>query len=107
MYLERFIPDLIKFDTDPAARTHVRRLEVRLGCVLNERGLKSRPHGQPHGKMTVFVMIVHEHDKNAFVLLDKKCWRAVRYLFRNTRHHGANSPNAFELRFTPLLARAL
>src|SRR5262249_6564460 len=58
-------------------------------------------------KMTVLMVIVHEHCENALVLLDKKRRCAVRQFFQNTRHREANSANPLELRFTALPAGAL
>src|SRR5438552_17909134 len=70
VYLERFITDLIQFDTNPPAGTDVRWFEVRCRSVSDKRGLKTGWCRHPHGEMTVFVVIVHEHCENAFVLVD-------------------------------------
>src|SRR5262245_41209098 len=104
MNLQGFITDLLEFDTDPAVRTDVRWFEVGLGRVLDQCGLKAVGRRHPDGEMPVFMMIVDEHSKDAFILLYEEGRRPMRQLFAGARHHGANSSHSCQLSFPSFLA---
>src|SRR3712207_4341923 len=107
MYLQCIVANASQLDANPAARSDVRRLEIRRRLLLDQRRLKTLPYGQPHREMTIPVMVVREHREHTFVLLDEKRGRAVRHLFRSARQRGTESPHPVELSVPPDLAAAL
>src|SRR5687767_15073409 len=107
MYLERIVADASQVNPNPAARANVGRLEIRRRLLLDQRGLKTLGHGQPHGEVTILVVVVGKHREHTFVLLDEERRRAVRELFRDVRQRVAEPSHALELSMPSGLAGAL
>ena len=69
---KRLIANTIYSDADPTAGTEILRLEVSSRIVFDERRLQALRGRNPHGQMSIVVMIVRENGKHAFVFLHKK-----------------------------------
>src|SRR5687767_4112549 len=107
MYLERIVADASQFNTNPAARPNVGRLEIRRRLLLDQRRLKTLGHGQPHGEVAILVMVVGKHREQTFIFLDEERRRAVRELFRDVWQRGAESSDALQLSVAAGLAGTL
>src|SRR5690349_15899064 len=65
-----------QLDSNPAARADIRGPEVDIGRLLDQSGLHTGSGWDPHGYVSVAVVIIDKHGKDA--LRSEKCRRAMR-----------------------------
>jgi hypothetical protein len=82
-------------EPDPAAVPHVRRAEIGLRILFDQRLLQPRLDRQPHGQMPVAVMIVRKHDED--LVPDEKSRLAVGEALLGLREGEAEAADAGEM----------
>ena len=80
-------PIMIEFNSDPSARSDVRRFVVAFRIGMDQRGLRAGLGRYPDCDVPVVVMIVRKHRK--YTLAGEKCRLAVRQLLARLRHREA------------------
>lgn len=86
------IANATELNTDPATHTHVRRPEKDLRGFFNEHGLVPWQRWNPHGDMTVVVVVVGKHHKNLFAHEERRF--TVRELLNTLWHRRADLPHS-------------
>ena len=97
MHAELFIADGAQFDADPSAHADIRRAEELLWLAFDQHGLQARRRSDPHGDVSIVVMIVGEHCID--FLFGEEGRLAVRDFFRTLRQGGADPADALQVFF--------